>query len=200
MFVLWFAPKHHTRGLEVFSWHRDVPSRFWLWMPQQQNCSGTVAFDSWILCSVALKMCYRHTPKLCCFSVTFSALSSFLCVTELQSNNSVSCQGEFFDTLEGNSSSSSKCLELWLQIFPLEKFLAFIWDKIPVFYDTWDTSFPQQFTGLSWGKCQVWGFWECLEDFYFTAERQFDGLVQKELSWTVYFSWVFCYARRERRL
>lgn len=91
-------------------------------MPQQQNCSDTVAFDSWRLCSVALKMCYRHTPKLCCFSVTFSALSSFLYVTELQSNNSVNCQGEFFDTLEGNSSSSSKCLELWFQIFPLEKF------------------------------------------------------------------------------
>lgn len=44
--------------------------------------------------------------------------------------------------------------------------------------------FPQQFIGLSWGNCQVWRFCECLEGFYFTAERQFDGLVQKELRFT----------------
>lgn len=44
--------------------------------------------------------------------------------------------------------------------------------------------FPQQFTGLSWGNCQVWRFCKCLEGLYFTAERQFDGLVQKELIFT----------------
>lgn len=43
---------------------------------------------------------------------------------------------------------------------------------------------PQQFTGLSWGNCQVWQFCKCLEGFYIMAERQFDGLIQKELRFT----------------
>lgn len=45
-------------------------------------------------------------------------------------------------------------------------------------------SCPQPFTGLSWGNCQVWRSCKCLIGFYFTAERQFDGLVQKELRFT----------------
>jgi len=129
------------------------------------SCVTVTLPDPWLLCDI-------FCP---------SKLSAPYCAP---SNSSVSCQAEFFETLEGVSSSCSICLEIWLQIFPLEKFLAFVWDKIPVFYDTWDISFPQQFTGLSWGSCQVWGFWECLEDFYFMAERQFDGLVQKELRFT----------------
>lgn len=173
-------------------------------MSHQHNCSDRIAFSSCRPHSVALKICYSHTPESCCFSVTFSPLASLLCVTVFQSNGFVTCQGEFLDALEGTSSSSSEYLEIWLRILPLEKLLAFVWDKIPLFYDTWDTFPPQQFAGLSWGNCQVWRFCKCLEGFYFTAERQFDGLVQKELRFTqldcLFWLIFFSYARSKRRL
>jgi len=121
-------------------------------MSHQQNFSDRVALTSWTLYSVALKTCYNHAPKACRFSVTFSPLASLLCVIVLQSNGFVTRQGEFLDALEGNSSSSSEYLEIWLQILPLEKFLAFVRDKIPVFYDTSDTFFPLAIYWVILGK------------------------------------------------
>lgn len=75
---------------------------------------------------------------------------------------------------------SSFGFSLWASFWPLLgiKFQYFMIHGILCFFS------PQQFTGLSWGNCQVWRFWKCLEGFYFTAERQFDGLVQKELRFT----------------
>lgn len=114
----------------------------WILIPHQQNCSDTVVFNSWRLYFMAFKICYSHAPKSCHSSMTFSPLTSFLCITVLQSNGFVNCQVEFLNTLEGNPSSSSKYLEIWLWVLPLEKFLAFVWDNILVFYDTSDTSPP----------------------------------------------------------
>lgn len=93
---------------------------------------------------------------------------------------------QFLDALGGNPSSaltsqrSGFAFSLWRRFWPLLgiKFLYFMIHGILCVFS------PQQFTGLSWGNCQVWRFWKCLEGFYFTAERQFDGLVQKELRFT----------------
>lgn len=47
---------------------------------------------------------------------------------------------------------SSEYPEIRLWILPLEKFLAFAWDKIPVFYDTWDTFFSPAIYWVILGK------------------------------------------------
>lgn len=84
--------------------------------------------------------------------MTFSPLATLLCVIVPQSDGFVTRQGEFLDALEGNSSSAAEYLEIWLWILPLEKFLAFVHDKIPVFYDTWDTVFPPAIYWVILGK------------------------------------------------
>lgn len=124
----------------------------WLWMSHQQDCCDMLAFRSWGLYSATLKICYSRGPESCCFSATFSPLASLLCVTVFQSKSFVTCWGEFLGALEGNSSSSSEYLEIWLRILPLERFLAFVWDKIPLFYDTWDISFPPAIYWVILGK------------------------------------------------
>lgn len=93
-------------------------------MSQQQNCCDTVAFDSWRLYSMALKICYSHAPKAYCFSVMFSSLANFSCVFVLQSNGFVTRQGVFLSALEGepsalNSWRSGFRVSLWRSFWPL---------------------------------------------------------------------------------
>lgn len=151
-------------------------------MPHQQLCSATVTFNSWRFHPVTLKVHCSHAHNPGTPWRQFLPFSVFLCSSQM----ALWTDREFLDALGGSPSSaltswrSGFGFSLWRGTWPLLgiKFLYFTIHGILCVFS------PQQFTGLSWGNCQVWRFWKCLEGFYFTAERQFDGLVQKELRFT----------------
>lgn len=98
---------------------------------------------------------------------------------------------------------SSEYPEIRLWILPLEKFLAFAWDKIPVFYDTWDTFFlPSNLLGYP-GEIAKSGDSESVWKVF--TLRQRDSLMawfkrsSDSHSCTVYFGCIFLLCQKQRQ-
>lgn len=68
--VPWFSQKtYRDTGTGFMAWGCTQPglTRWgWLIMPHQHNCSDTVAFNSWRLDFVALRICSDPAPNSCC--------------------------------------------------------------------------------------------------------------------------------------
>lgn len=174
-----------------------------LLMPHRPSCSDTVVFNSWRLDFAALRICSwlllpRFLPQQ---PVSVLVCSSRAALWAARENSSMRWKETLPPAL--NIWRSGFGFSLGRSCWPLfgRKFQYFMIHGI--------LFFPQQFTGLSWGNCQVWRFCKCSEGFYFMAERQFDGLVQKELRFTqldclfllgLFCFVLFCYARNERGL